>query len=85
MKKTTAIFFVVTLVAFALIITAYDIWAISKGGTEASISHLLYEWSYKYPILNHLSGMIEGMLIGHLLWRIRDTATTKKLSDFSRS
>jgi L-lactate permease len=84
MKKITAIFTISLIVFVTVAITVFDIWAISKGGTEASISHLIFEWSYKYPMLNHLAGLIEGILIGHLFWRIRDTATTKKISDSTR-
>jgi hypothetical protein len=72
----TALFMGIT----AVIWIVYDVWVIAEGGTEASISHLIYEWSYKYPLFT----LAFGILIGHFFWRIRDTETTKRLSDNSR-
>lgn len=84
MKNKTAIFIVSLLTAVIVLIAVYDVWAISKGGTEASISHLIFVWSYKYPMFTFMAGMISGILAGHLFWRIRDTAETKKISDSTR-
>lgn len=71
MKKWTQIF-VGGLIA---VITIYDVFALIKGGTEASISYLLITWSYKYPMLPFTM----GVLCGHLFWRMRDTEGTRKL------
>lgn len=84
MKNKTATFIVSLLAIVTVLIAVYDVWAISKGGTEASISHLLFVWSYKYPMFTWLAGFTPGVLVGHLFWRIRDTAETKKISDSSR-
>lgn len=71
-KKYTIIFIVATFVA----IGAYDIVALSQGGTEASISHTLIVWSYKFPVLTFAFGFV----MGHLFWRVRDT---KELIDIT--
>lgn len=74
MKRVTAIFI---LGAF-IVIAGYDAYAIGTAGFEASISHMMIEWSYKYPIFTFLMGVV----MGHLFWRMGDSPTTKKISDF---
>ena len=84
MKKKTAIFTLGSMAVMAIAWIVFDIYAIGEGGTEASISFMMYEWSYKYPIFNTvLSGSV-GLLVGHFFWRIRDTERTKEISDDSR-
>jgi hypothetical protein len=75
-KKMTSIF---SLIAF-VVIAIYDVYAITKGGTEASISHMLIVSSYKYPVMTF--GF--GFLCGHLFWRVRDTKDTIKISKDTR-
>lgn len=84
LKKKTAVFTIGSILIFFSFWLGYDIYAISEGGTEASISFMMYEWSYKYPIFTWTMGFIPGLLVGHFFWRIRDTKTTKELSDNSR-
>lgn len=84
MKSKTPIFVFASIGLFLLSWLVYDIYAISNGGTEASISYMMYEWSYKYPIFTWSMGFIPGLFVGHFWWRIRDTDGTKKLSDNSR-
>ncbi len=72
-KKYTVIF-VVVLFASILI---YDVVAISQGGTEASISHLLNVWSYKFPAFTFFM----GFLAGHIFWR---TGPTKELTELEK-
>lgn len=62
-KKITIIFVMVIIVCIA----GYDVFAILKGGTEASISHLLISWSYEYPAFTFLF----GFTCGHLFWRLK--------------
>jgi hypothetical protein len=83
-KKKTPIFVFSTLALFALAWIIYDIYAINEGGTEASISFMFYEWSYKYPVFNTILSGVVGFLGGHFFWRIRDTKTTLELSENSR-
>lgn len=61
-----------------LVIAGYDGYAIVKGGFETSISHTMIEWSYKYPIFTFSIGVV----MGHLFWRMGDSLTTNKISDF---
>jgi hypothetical protein len=75
-KKLTVYFIGLCVLA----IIGYDVYAIIKGGTEASISYTIYSWSYKYPIFTFAC----GVLAGHFFWRIRDTKGTKQISDDSR-
>ena len=64
-KKYTAIFISLTFVSIVI----YDALALSGGGTEASISHMLIVWSYKFPVLTFAF----GFTMGHLFWRVRST------------
>jgi hypothetical protein len=83
-KSKTVIFVFVSIGLLAVSWLVFDIYAINEGGTEASISFMIYEWSYKYPLFTLMCGFIPGFLGGHFFWRIRDTETTKRLSDESR-
>lgn len=71
MRKITSIFILVV----GVIIAVYDVWVIQAGGTGASISMVIINWSYKYPILTFSLGVI----CGHLFWRTGDTKETKHL------
>lgn len=84
MKQTTAAFVFISLFVFAAAWIGYDLWAISKEGTEASISFMFLEWSYKYPMFTWTMGFAPGLLVGHFFWRIRDTKRTLELSEDSR-
>ena len=70
MKKMTVLFVMIIIVAIAV----YDAIAITKGGTEASISHLLITWSYEFPAFTFAM----GFTMGHLFWKIRDVKKEKK-------
>lgn len=63
-----------------VVIAVFDGWIMSKGGTEASISHYIITASYKYPVMTFLF----GFLCGHLFWRMRYTPYTKEISDSTR-
>jgi len=69
-KQWTMIFVGVLVLAILI----FDVFVLYKGGTEASISHLLIVWAYKYPIMPFFVGII----CGHLFWRMRQT---KSLSE----
>ena len=83
-KTKTAIFTVSSIVLFFISWIVYDIYAMVKGGTEATISFFIYEAAYKYPIAVWFTGLVQGVLVGHFFWRIRDTKTTKRITDFTR-
>lgn len=65
-----------------LVVGAYDIYAIMEGGTEATISFVVYELSYKYPIFTWTCGFVTGLLTAHFFWRTSDTKTTRKITEF---
>lgn len=75
-KKWTALFIAIVLLAIA----GYDVIAISGGGTEASISHMMITWSYKYPAFTFMV----GFAMGHLFWRMRGTAETQAIDESTR-
>lgn len=72
MRKATQIFVAFMIVAIAV----YDVYAIMKGGTEASISHLMIVWAYKYPAFPFTMGFV----CGHLFWRMPETKETAKVT-----
>jgi hypothetical protein len=53
----------------------YDVFAISKGGTEASISSVIIAFAYKMPMFTFTCGFI----CGHLFWRMRTNKDTKEI------
>lgn len=83
-KTKTSLFILISSIFTILSWIVYDVYAIVNGGTEASISFTIYEWGYKYPIFTLACGFFPGILAGHFFWRIRDTETTKVISDNSR-
>jgi hypothetical protein len=64
-KRITIIF----ILSVILTIAFYDVLAIYKGGTEASISHTIIVWSYRFPAFTFLFGFV----MGHLFWRVKET------------
>ena len=83
-KTKTSIFIWIFVILGTLIAVGYDIYAMMQGGTEATISFTVYKWSYQYPIFTFACGFFPGVLVGHFFWKIRDTETTKIISDNSR-
>lgn len=71
MAKWTKIFIGLTIAVIAV----YDVWVISKGGTEVSISWTIWELSAgdcesgkkSWPLVPFTA----GVLIGHLFWQMR--------------
>lgn len=73
----TAIFILSSTAVFLLAWLVYDIYAVMAGGTEGTISFIIYDWSFKYPIFTFMCGFSIGLLSGHFFWRIRDTESTR--------
>lgn len=69
MKNAAAIFIGLTIVLIAIV----DVILILKGGTSASISYQIIDWSYKYPAFTFLM----GFTMGHLFWKISPTDKDK--------
>lgn len=71
MSKITKIF----ILGAILVIAGYDVWAIANGGTGASISWTIWEWSSgdcsagknAYPMVP----LTVGIVVGHLFWQMR--------------
>lgn len=84
-NKTKIITFGVIPLIFILL-AVYDVFALMKGGTEASISSLIITTSYKMPFMGYMIGFINGVLVGHLMWRMRPNQDTKVIdsSDFMK-
>ena len=51
----------------------YDIWVILDAGADASISQILIDYFYKYPIATFGFGVVTG----HLVWRMPDRPCPK--------
>lgn len=62
-QKITKIFILVALVS----ILGYDFYVFNVGGTEATISWVIFEWSYKYPLIP----LFTGFILGHLFWQMK--------------
>lgn len=56
---------VIVMVATVIALLAYDVYAIKKGGVEASISQVMLNSSKKFPLIPFLF----GMLCGHFFWQ----------------
>ena len=61
MRDVTVVIIWCSLVA----LIAWDVIAIQHGGTEASISHIIYEQCKRHPVIAF--GL--GFLCGHLVWK----------------
>lgn len=79
MKDKTKFVTFIIIPVLILAILIYDVIAIKVGGTEASISSLLIVSSYKMPFLTYSLGLINGVLVGHLFWRMRPNEDTKEI------
>lgn len=57
----------ITLIVTSLFVVAmigYDVFAVIKGGTDATISAVVLHWSKEYLIIPFAL----GALMGHLFW-----------------
>lgn len=79
MKKATKIVTFIVIPLMLLGVLIYDVIAIANGGTEASISSLIIKWSYKMPFATFMTGLFNGILIGHLFWRMKSNKDTKEI------
>lgn len=77
-KKIT-VFVALSIPAYLFIVLGYDVLAIEGGGTEASISSLLITTAYKMPFMVYCVGLLNGIFVGHLFWRMKGNKDTKEL------
>lgn len=57
-------------IALSLILFAAGIWdayAAYIGRSDVTVSHIIQQWAFSFPILPFLL----GLLVGHLFWPIR--------------
>jgi len=80
-KKITQLVTFAIIPLLILLILAYDVYAILVGGTEASISSLIITASYKMPFMTFMIGFLNGVLVGHLFWRMRSNKDTKEIDN----
>jgi hypothetical protein len=78
-KKITSLVTFGLIPLIIVIILAFDVYAIQVGGTEASISSLLIVSAYKMPFMVYMIGLINGILVGHLFWRMKPNEDTKEI------
>jgi hypothetical protein len=64
-----------------LLILGYDVLAIYKDGSEASISALIIKMSYKFPAFTFLLGKFTGFFEGHLFWRMKSNKMTEEIDN----
>ena len=78
-KKTTKYVTFGIIPLLILLIIIYDVVAIIGGDTEASISSLIISMSYQMPFMVYIFGLFNGLLVGHLFWRMKSNEDTKKI------
>lgn len=69
-KKITQIF----IVCIFVVIFGYDFYAWVSGGTEATISWAVMEFSYNSPVFTFAMGFI----MGHLFWQMNGKQKIEK-------
>lgn len=63
-RNKTQIVIVLTIVA----LLAWDAFVIITAGKDASISQVIIDYSYSYPV----GVLLVGITLGHLFWRMPD-------------
>jgi hypothetical protein len=77
--KMTKIVTIGIIPAIIIAILIYDAIAIELGGTEASISNFLIIAAYKRPFMVYCIGLFNGILVGHLFWRMKPNTATQEI------
>lgn len=62
MKKITGF----VILASIVVLVAYDFFAYSKGGTDATISWLIWTWSLETPTVSFSAGYLCGHLFAQM-------------------
>jgi hypothetical protein len=83
MKKVTRIVTFFIIPALVALILIYDVYAIIVGGSESSISALVIKSSYEMPFMVYCIGFFNGILVGHLFWRMKPNKMTEKIDEDS--
>jgi hypothetical protein len=72
---------IIGIVVVVAIILIYDAFAVWYGGTRSSISTLIISNAYKMPFAVYMVGLFNGILIGHLVWRMKGNEDTVVLDN----
>lgn len=67
--RMAAIFYLCIMVAGAVAVMGYDLYAASRWGAEGTLSWQTWTLSQRYPIIPAAVGLVVGALFGHLFWR----------------
>lgn len=70
-KKITSIFIAIIIV----VALAYDVLVIQVSSADNSISQIIIDWAYDFPIFTFCA----GVLCGHLFWQMKSSRDNKKL------
>lgn len=66
----------IAIAAIIGLIAIYDVFALVKGGTVATISYRIRDWSKRYVAFTFMV----GFAMGHLFWPMAKTPETEELS-----
>lgn len=66
----------IAIAAIIGLIAIYDVFALIKGGTVATISYRIRDWSKRYVAFTFMV----GFAMGHLFWPMKKTPETEELS-----
>jgi len=69
MRRITKIVTYLIIPALLVGLVLFDVVALVIGGTEATISSVVIDASYKQPFLPFGVGFFVGIVSGHLFWR----------------
>jgi hypothetical protein len=77
--KNTTLIVAISIPLIIVAILIYDAFAVYFGGTEASISSLIITASYNMPFMVAMICYFNGLLHGHLFWRMKGNKDTRSL------
>lgn len=75
-KKAT-VFVTLSIPLIIVLILVYDAVAVGMAGNEASISSFLITKAYEMPFMVYCIGLFNGILAGHLFWRMKGNNDTR--------
>jgi hypothetical protein len=61
--RSRTMFFIIAVV---VLIIGWDAYTILSNGVETSISQVMIDWAYDYPVFSFSMGFV----MGHLFWKI---------------
>lgn len=70
-KKVTQMV-IAAIAGLIVVVLVYDAYAITQGGTEASLSSMIIIAAHHYPLIP----LTIGIFLGHLFWRMKPNKDT---------